>query len=327
MPTVRVLTTGGTIATRTGADGNTVARATGEELLEGFVVPEDVRVEVENVFTIGSFRMTLDRVHALATRVIQVLQDPDVAGVVVTHGTDTLEETAAFLDLFIAPGRPVVLTGAQRTADAPGNDGPSNLRDSIVVAADAAVEGLGVLISFDGAVFPAWGTHKLRTVAATAFGASSSGHIGWVHADMFRPARPAVAPPRLPINAFQPQRARADIVPCYPDADATAMESLIRAGARGIVLEGVGAGNANPALCSAVLEAVDHGVVVVTSTRVPSGPVFPIYGDGGGADLLKAGAIPMGPIRPSHARILLAALLGVHGEAGTVRREIARYLP
>jgi L-asparaginase len=325
MATVRVLTTGGTIATRTGADGNAIARAGGQELVEGLMLA-DIGVEVEDVFRIGSFRMTLERLHTLAKRVMRNLHTAGVAGVVVTHGTDTLEETAFFLDLFLEPTRPVVLTGAQSTADSVGADGPRNIRDAIIVAAEESVVGRGVLIVFDGAVFPARGTHKLHTIAATAFGSSLAGEIGWVHANHFNNAQPTSAPPRLPIDDFDPHQARVDIVPCYPDADDTAMVALVEAGARGIVLEGVGAGNANPVLCAAVRDAVEQGVVVATSTRVASGPVLSIYADGGGADLRRAGALPMGAMRPSHARILLSALLGVHGDAGIVRREAVRYL-
>ncbi|MDP3967836.1 MAG: asparaginase [Nocardioides sp.] len=325
MPIVKVLTTGGTIATRTGADGDAIARASGEELLDGVTVP-GVNVEVENVMRIGSFRMTLDRLGELAKRVIATLVEPEVAGVVVTHGTDTLEETAMFLDLFVERGRPVVLTGAQRAADSLSSDGSRNLRDAIIVAATTALAGRGVLITFDGSVFPARGTHKLDSIAATAFGSASTGQIGWVHADAFRAAQPASMPPALPIEAFNPSRARVDIVPCYPDADGTALVALVDAGARGLVLEGLGSGNANPELCDAVAEATSQGIVVVTASRVQGGPVFPIYADGGGADLVKAGAVPMRSIRPSHARILLASLLGVHGDSATVHRTLPRYI-
>lgn len=325
MATVKVLTTGGTIATRTGADGNAIARAAGEELVQGLMLA-DISVDVEDVFRIGSFRMTLERLHTLATRITQVLDSAETVGVVVTHGTDTLEETAYFLDLFIAPARPVVLTGAQRTADSVGADGPRNLRDAIVVAAECSVVGRGVLIAFDGGVFPARGTHKLHTVAATAFGSALAGEIGWVHANRFSNAHPLSVPLKLPIAEFNPHQARVDIVPCYPDADDTALVALVEAGARGIVLEGVGAGNANPVLCAAVRDAVKRGVVVATSTRVAGGPVFPIYADGGGADLQRAGALPMGAMRPSHARILLSALLGVHADVDEVRQEAARHL-
>ena len=205
------------------------------------------------------------------------LRSPDVAGVVVTYGTDTTEETAFFLDLFHADPRPVVVTGAQRAADAPDSDGPRNLTDAVTAAAAPATRGLGVLIGF---------------------GVSSS-----------RPAAPA----------------RVDVVACYPDADATALPALVDVGARGIVLEATGAGNANPATCAVVAELTAAGVVVVTSTRVAAGPVTAIYGDGGGVDLLAAGAVPSGLLRPSQARMLLAALLGLHQDPRAVRVAFAQH--
>jgi L-asparaginase len=118
---------------------------------------------------------------------------------------------------------------------------------------------------------------------------------------------------------------RVDVVPCYPDADATALRACVEAGARGIVLEATGAGNANAAICTAVAELTAAGVVVVTSTRVAAGPVTPIYGDGGGVDLLRAGSLPSGLLRPSQARMLLVALLGVHHDADVVRRAFAQH--
>lgn len=324
MRTVKVLTTGGTIATRTDVNGKAVARATGHELMGGLVIA-GVDVGVEDVFRVGSFLMTLQRVHELTLRAHRVLGEGHVSGVVVTHGTDTLEETALFMDLFIESSRPIVLTGAQRPADAPDSDGPRNLRDAILVAAQPSAEGLGALIVFDGNVFPARGTHKVRTLESSAF-ASSIGPIGWIHSDAFHVTSRLQPRPRLDLEAFDPSRARVDIVPCYPDADATAIRALASAGARGIVLEGTGAGNANLAICTAVESLTDAGIVVATSTRVPAGPVAPIYGDGGGADLFRAGAVPMGVSRPSHARVLLAALLGVERDAAAVRRKLAQYV-
>lgn len=325
MPTIKVLTTGGTIATRTDAAGDAMPRASGEELLDGVTVP-GIDVEVEDVMRVGSFRMTLRRMRELAGRVTAALAEPGVAGVVITHGTDTLEETAMFLDLFVPRGQPVVLTGAQHAADSLSGDGPRNLRDAIVVASTMSLADRGVLITFDGSVFPARGTHKIESVAATAFGSASTGQVGWVHAGRFQNAQPASTPPALSLAEFHPSQARVDIVPCYPDADSTAFVALVEAGARGIVLEGLGAGNANPGLCAAVEDATANGIVVVTASRVQRGPVFPIYADGGGADLVKVGAIPMRAIRPSQARILLAALLGVHTDTATVRRLLPRFI-
>jgi L-asparaginase len=256
--------------------------------------------------------------------VAATLRSPDVAGVVVTHGTDTTEQTAFFLDLFHADPRPVVVTGAQRAADAPDSDGPRNLTDAVTAAAAPATRGLGVLIGFGGQLFPARGTRTSHTLAADTFTSPAGGPPGWVHHGDVEVVTTPRRRPALDLVAFDPTGARVDVVACYPDADATALRAFAQAGARGIVLEATGAGNANPATCAVVAELTAAGVVVVTSTRVAAGPVTAIYGDGGGVDLL-AGAVPSGLLRPSQARMLLAALLGLHQDPRAVRVAFAQH--
>jgi L-asparaginase len=162
-------------------------------------------------------------------------------------------------------------------------------------------------------------------VAADTFANPSGGPLGWVHGGQVE----VVAAPRrgtaLPLDAFDSAGLRVDVAPCYPDADSTALRAFADAGARGVVLAATGAGNANPAICTAVAQLTGAGIVVVTSTRVAAGPVTPIYGDGGGVDLLAAGAVPSGLLRPSQARMLLAALLGMHRDADVVRRAFAEH--
>ena len=324
MSLVTVLATGGTIASRSDDDGGATARDGGADLLARLDLPPGVEVDVQDVFRVGGFRMTLDRVHDLARAVASALRSGDVAGVVVTHGTDTTEETAFFLDLFHSDPRPVVVTGAQRAADAPDSDGPRNLTDAITAAVAPATRGLGVLIGFGGQLFPARGTRKTHTLAADTFTNPAGGPLGWVHGGDVAVVTTPRRGPALDLAAFDPTGVRVDVVACYPDADATAMRACAGAGARGIVLEATGAGNANPAICAAVAELTAAGVVVVTSTRVAAGPVTPIYGDGGGVDLMAAGAVPSGLLRPSQARMLLAALLGLHRDAHAVREAFAQ---
>jgi L-asparaginase len=325
VPLVTVLATGGTIASRSDAGRGATAQDAGQDLVAGLEPPPGIEIRVEDVVRVGGFRMTLDRVHDVARAVAAQLRDAAVTGVVVTHGTDTIEETAFFLDLFHGDPRPVVVTGAQRAADAPDSDGPRNLTDAITAAAAPAARGLGVLIGFGGQLFPARGTRKMHTLAADTFANPAGGPLGWVHgADVGVGTTPRRGP-ALPLDAFDPTGVRVDVIACYPDADATALRACVDAGARGIVLQATGAGNANPAICAAVAELTATGIVVVTSTRVAAGPVTAIYGDGGGVDLLRAGAVPSGLLRPSQARILLAALLGMHRDADVVRREVARY--
>lgn len=325
MPIVSVLATGGTIASRADARGGATAQDPGADLVARLDLPGVVEVRVRDLFRVGGFRMTLDRVAELARAVAAELREDDVAGVVVTHGTDTTEETAFFLDLFHDDPRPVVVTGAQRAADAPDSDGPRNLTAAITTAAAPAARGLGVLIGFGGQLFPARGTRKAHTLAADTFTNPAGGPLGWVHdGDVGVVTQPRRGP-ALPLDGFDPTGVRVDVVACYPDADATALRAYAAAGARGIVLEATGAGNANPVVCAAVAGLTAAGVVVVTSTRVAAGPVTPVYGDGGGVDLLAAGAVPSGLLRPAQARMLLAALLGIDHDADAVRQAFARH--
>jgi L-asparaginase len=320
---VTVLTTGGTIASRADDRGVATARDAGAELVARLALPPGIEVRVLDVLRVGSYLMTLQRTHTLALRIADELRSPEVTGLVVTHGTDTTEETAYFLDLFHDDPRPIVLTGAQRPADAPDSDGPRNLADAVTTAASPVARGLGVLVAFGGRLFPARGTRKVHTLAADAFAAPDTGALGWISGDRVWVESSPRRHPVLDLSAFDPAGVRVDVVPCHPDADATALRALAGAGARGIVLEATGAGNANPEICAAVTELTAAGVVVVTSTRVAAGRVAALYGNGGGADLLAAGAVPAGLLRPPQARVLLAALLGVHADPGTVRAGFA----
>ncbi|MDP9398465.1 MAG: asparaginase [Actinomycetota bacterium] len=326
MRRVVVLTTGGTIATR-GAGLDRVARDSGEDLLGRVQLPAEVTVQIREVLRLGSYAFATADMRTVLTAVRAALTDPAVDGVVVTHGTDTMEETSFLVDLFLADGRPVVFTGAQRGADDPTSDGPTNLRDAVTVAAAPASRGLGALIVFDGGVFAARGTRKVHTLASAAFGAADSGPLGQVvEGRLHLHARP-VRPAPLDAGRLDLDGVRVDIVAVYPGCDPVFLEAAVAAGARGVVLEATGAGNANPPVRDAVRRLTDDGVLVLLSTRVHAGPVVPLYGNGGGRDLVEAGALPTGLLRASQARVLLLALLGTGagraevqaalGEAGT----------
>jgi L-asparaginase len=246
-----------------------------------------------------------------------VLKDPDVTGVVVTHGTDTMEETAFLVDLFHRDSRPVVFTGAQRPADSPHGDGPLNLRDAVLAAADPGTRGLGTLIVFDGLLLPARGTRKVETLASAAFAAPDAGPVGRVAEGEVIVVGRAERPEPLAYNGLR--GVRVDTVALYPGADATGMHAHVAAGATGLVLEATGLGNANPGIVAAVRALTDGGIHIVLSTRVHNGPVLGLYGNGGGHDLLAAGAVPAGLLRPSQARVLLLALLGTGATAEGIR--------
>ncbi|MDP9397828.1 MAG: asparaginase, partial [Actinomycetota bacterium] len=245
MRRVVVLTTGGTIATR-GAGTERVARDSGQDLLGRVQLPAEVTVQIREVLRLGSYAFTTADMRTVLTAVREALTDPAVDGVVVTHGTDTMEETSFLVDLFLADGRPVVFTGAQRGADDPTSDGPTNLRDAVTVAAAPASRGCGALIVFDGGLFAARGTRKVQTLASVAFGNPGGGPLGQVvEGRLHLHARP-VRPAPLDAGRLDLDGVRVDIVAVYPGCDPVFLEAAVAAGARGVVLEATGAGNANP---------------------------------------------------------------------------------
>jgi L-asparaginase len=247
---VAVLATGGTIATRTDGSGTAVARVSGRELAYDLSLPSGGAVEAEDVFRVGSYAMTLEHLQKLAVRVGDRLGD-DVAGVVITNGTDTTEETAMFLDLVL-----------------------------------------------DGSCSPRGGPRRARPSPQPP-ARPRPDRLGWVRGGALHvEAGPRRRPGRA-LRSVDLNRVRVDIAACYPGADGTALRAFAAAGAHGIVLQATGAGNANPAICDTVAELAGCGLVIVTSTRVPVGAVVPIYGNGGGADLVRAGAIPRRDAAPA----------------------------
>lgn len=307
MGRIVVISTGGTIASRWQGSGF-AADADGSEVIATAPLPEGVTVEVVDLFSVNSPRLTTAHQLTLLRTVHEVLADPGVDGIVVTHGTDTLEESAFLVDLHHHDARSVVFTGSQRPMGTADGDGPGNLYDALLTA--ATVRGLGVLVAFAGRVHAARGTVKTQAVALDAFADPSKellGKVGFGKVTVLRtPQRPAaLALPPMP--ELPP---RVDVVVHHADGDAVLLNAAVAAGARGIVLVGTGAGNATPEIVEAVAAAVARGVLVALTTRVAAGPVTEIYTHGGAVDLVAAGAAPTGTLRAGQARIaVLAALL------------------
>lgn len=326
MPRVAVIATGGTIAS-TATQGGVVATRNAADLLRSAQV-DDIDVETHDLMTVGSYRMTLGHLRRISDAVGDLLRrerDP-VDGIVITHGTDTMEETAILLDLVHDDRRPIVLTGAQRASDAADGDGPRNLADAVLTAAAPQCRDTGVLIVFAGRVLPARGTRKVHTTALAAFRSLSGSDVGAVSDGVVT----VTAVPRRPTPLPRPDERfddiRVDLVEMYPGADDALIRAAVAAGARGIVVAGTGIGNANPVVVAAAREVVADGVAVVLSTRVPEGPVSGVYGDGGGADLIAAGIPAASGLPASQVRILLALwLAGNQVETASVRSMIANH--
>ena len=324
---VVLLATGGTIASRArrSESGAVVAADSGAEVLATLTAPPAHPVVVIDVACAGSYLLTLSDMAMICRQIEAALADPRALGVVVTHGTDTMEETAYLADLTHRDARPVVFTGAQRAADAIDADGPRNLAEAITVAGSPRARGRGALIVFAGQIFPARGVRKSHTAGLDAFSNPDMGPDGHLSptgevVGSRRLARLMPFPlPRVPIT----DPIRVDMVSSHPNADGLLLRAALAAQARGIVLQATGSGNANPALCEAVAEATAHGVIVVVSSRVDAGPVTPIYGAGGGRDLVAAGAIPSGLLRPSQSMILLRLLLHLRRSTDEIREAFA----
>ena len=306
---IAVVSTGGTIASRMDPQrGSVVAAASGRELV-GLLPdpPPGIDIEIVEFCNIGSYLLDLETAFRLTGRLSEILASPDVAGAVVTHGTDTMEETAFMADLLVASDKPVVFTGAQRNADVPDRDGPRNLSDAIRVAACDEARGLGAMILFDQEFHAARDATKTHTTRVGTFQSAEHGKLGEVDGDaVIVHRRPAL---RLTLEAERIEPA-IDLVKLTMGSDARFMRCALDTGARGIVLEAFGRGNGNHEIVAATRAATDAGVPVLVTSRCPQGRVMPVYGNGGGRDLATAGAIFAGDLAGIKARVLLAVLLG-----------------
>lgn len=307
MAHIQLLGTGGTIASRGSGAQGAVATDTAADLTRSQY--GEHTVSARDIFTKGSYQLNLGDLRMIVQAVREALADRGVDGAVITHGTDTLEETAFLLDLVHDSPKAVVLTGAQRAADSPFPDGPRNVEEAIAAAACPGLRDSGVLISFDGTVRSARGARKSHTIASSPFhGGTVLAHL--VGSQVVATARP-VRRPRLPVPGTAFDDVRVDIVTAYPGASPDLFDYAVRSGARAVVLAGMGVGNAGPGFAEATARAVEAGCPVVLSTRASWGPVVPLYGSGGGTDLVAAGAVPSGDLNPFQARILAALLIAL----------------
>lgn len=305
-PRLRILATGGTIA---GAAGSALERGyragqIGVADLLAQAQSLGIRAELDgsDIAQVGSQDIGWAEWQALHREVSAALADEGVDGVIVTHGTDTAEETALLLDLTVQTGKPVVLVGAMRPADAVGSDGMRNFANAVRVAGDRLAERRGVLVVMSDAVFAAHDVRKAATSGAEAFRGFPRGPLAMVtptSLDWFGPPDRAAGPARF---AFPAELPRVEIIYAYAAMDSAPVEAALRDGARGLVLAGMGQGNA-PA---AVLEALRaSGVPVVRSSRVDQGSVdrnLEVDDD-------ASGFVAARSLGPAKARILLQVLL------------------
>lgn len=312
---VAVITTGGTIASRRHVTtGALVSVDTGAELLSslGELAPPQ-EVVLEEFCKVGSNLIDLDLSFRLARRIEEFLREDCILGCVVTHGTDTLEESAFLANLVVSSSKPVVFTGSQHAADQSNADGPRNLADAIRVAATPDADGLGVVVVFDGKILSAVDATKVHTSRAMGFDSSGLGPLGEIDLDSVLITRRLSSYPRVDVARIE---SRVDLLTLTMGADDRLFEAAVSLGARGIVLEAFGRGNGTREVVAAVSRATKKGIVTIVASRCLHGRVLPHYSDGGGRDLEAAGAIFAGRLRGPKARILLCVALANAPEGG-----------
>ena len=310
LPVVRVIATGGTIASRPGDD-----QLTGSALIEA--VPQlagVAQVEVEEFSRIGSSGMTPDHWLLLAKRINELLDaEPDISGVVVTHGTDTMEETAYFLHLTIKDLRPVVLTGSMRSATAISADGPANLLTAVRVAADTNAGGRGVLVVLNDEIHSARDVRKTDNNRIDTFLSAEWGALGVVDSDgvIFRRSSETLHTVQaLPSVAGVEALPAVPIVADFAGNDAMVLRSWAQQGVAGIVVQAFGGGRTSPEMRRAISEIASEGIPVVLASRVPEGRVI------GSGQQAQSGVVAGGDLPPHKARVLLMLAL-LHSRDGT----------
>jgi L-asparaginase len=306
---IALLFTGGTISMRFDpASGGAVPALSGRDILVAAGDVGDVTVELEDWGAYPGPHMTAERQWALRGRIAELLDRPDVRGVVLTHGTDTLEESAYLVARSLASPKPVVFTGAMRAASDPGWDGPANLRDAIRVATAPEASGLGTLVTLGGRVWSALDVTKSHTHAPDAFVSPELGPVAEVDdGRVLVRRRPAPAPePILPDALGGP----VDVVVAHAGADARLLDAS-RRDAAGVVVAALGRGNVPPAMVPGIERWVADGKPVVIASRAGSGRVGHTYAyPGGGRRLAALGAMFAGWRRPQQARLELMLALG-----------------
>lgn len=329
VPKVRLLATGGTISNRTGG------RLTAEELVKSMPGIENyARPEFEQFANVASSQLTLEQWLQLARRVNQVFaEEPDVAGIVVTSGTDTLEETAYFLHLTVRSDKPVVVVGSMRNPSTLGYEGAANLLEGFRVAADPAARGKGVLVVLNDEINSAREVTKTDALRLHTFQSRGVGLMGVVDADRVVFYRETVkrhtAKSEFDVAGIQ-ALPRVDVIMVYQGATADLIKAAVDLGAKGLVMATAGAGALSGNQDEGLNYAAQKGVFVVTSTRTGSGRIAPRRGNPPATltaeqQRRRQFTVSSEDLTPVKSRILLMLALARTTDQGEIQRMFGEY--
>jgi L-asparaginase len=325
-PDVVILATGGTIA-GAAASGTQSAYTSGAVTIDAMLkavpgIEKLANIKGEQIANVGSQDISFDIMLKVAKRCNQLLSGSDVDGIVITHGTDTMEETAYFLNLTVKSDKPVVMVGSMRPSTAVSADGPLNLYNAVAVAADPKAKGRGVLVVMNDQIHAAHSLTKTSTTSVQTFmsplrgvaGVTAYGKDDWYN----NPPWTHTAQSEFDISKVT-KLPRVDIVFADADMEPDLIDASVKAGAKGIVIAGVGNGNMNKVSVDAAAAAVKNGVVVVRSSRVATGMVDRNVE----VDDDKLGFIASDELNPQKSRILLSLAL-LNGDKPAQIQELFR---
>ena len=327
-PTIAILATGGTIAgagTSEIKSSYSAGAVTVDKLLAAVPAINDLAtVKGEQISSIGSQEMNNKVWLKLAKRVNELLAQPDIDGVVITHGTDTMEETAYFLDLTVKSKKPVVLVGAMRSGTSMSADGPMNLFNAVHVVTSKETSGKGVVVVMNDEIHSAREVTKINTSSVNAFASPNAGKIGTVYYGnvkyLMQPTRKHTVNSEFDISKLE-DLPRVDILFAHPEDTDSLVKAAVAGGAKGIIHAGMGNGNPFPATEAGLGEAVKKGVVVARSSRVPTGSTT-LEGE---VDDKKFGFIAVDSLNAQKARVLLMLGLTKTNDKAALQKMFLEY--
>jgi L-asparaginase len=319
LPRVCVVTTGGTISMRYDPDlEGAVPALSGGELLE--MVPglsSVADVELVDYSNKPSCHLTPEMMFEICTLARENLLREEIAGVVVTHGTDALEETAYMADLLIETPKTLIFTAAMRNNSEPGADGPRNILGSVRAVASGRAAGLGTLVVFNGRILAARDTIKMHTSNLDAFRSPMLGPVGNIDDDAVTIYRRSLVRQHIPAAEIEP---RVDLVRVYAGMDSNLLQWSLESGNRGLVIEAMGQGNVPPMMLPGIRAWIDARRPVVLVSRCPEGRALASYAyEGGGRQLYRMGVIFGEDLTGQKARIKLMLALAATRDPTEIR--------